>query len=178
MAALWEGIREEGWPARPPGESFPALSSATGDQGRLDGPAFSECSYAFLGKEYMILGLRMGYHLSTIEAMSTSEPSKNFIRLQHTDGGAAFDRKVRRVRLIERILSRLGFACARQGDFLDARMSYLGRDAAQRNLRVLGRLTMLTKQLDMALSNDDIADWYARDLMRQLGLDEKGRPTR
>jgi pyruvate,water dikinase len=177
MTALWEGILEEGWPARPAATTFPALSSASGDQARRDGPAFSESSYAFLGEEYVILGLRMGYHLSTIEAMSTDEPSKNFIRIQHTDGGAAFDRKVRRVRVIERLLTRVGFACSRQGDFLDARMSYLSRDAARRNLRLLGRITMLTKQLDMALGNDEIAEWYARDFIRKLGLEDE-RPDR
>jgi hypothetical protein len=29
---------------------------------------------------------------------------------------------------------------------------------------------MLTKQLDMALSNDDITDWYIEDFARKLGL--------
>jgi hypothetical protein len=37
-------------------------------------------------------------------------------------------------------------------------------------LRLLGRLTMLTKQLDMALSNDEITRWYAEDFARSLGL--------
>jgi len=35
---------------------------------------------------------------------------------------------------------------------------------------LLGRLSMLTKQLDMALSNDSIAEWYTRDIMKKLGI--------
>jgi len=35
---------------------------------------------------------------------------------------------------------------------------------------VLGRLTILTKQLDMALQNDDLADWYTRYFKKKLGL--------
>ena len=29
---------------------------------------------------------------------------------------------------------------------------------------------MMTKQLDMALSSDEITDWYIRDIARRLGL--------
>ena len=35
----------------------------------------------------------------------------------------------------------------------------------------MGRITMLTKQLDMALSNDIIAQWYAKDFVKRLQLD-------
>ena len=36
------------------------------------------------------------------------------------------------------------------------------------------RSTILTKQLDMALSNDAIRDWYAQDIMTKLGIDPGG----
>ena len=39
-------------------------------------------------------------------------------------------------------------------------------------LELLGRITLMTKQLDMALSNDAIADWYLNDFMKRLGLDD------
>jgi hypothetical protein len=38
-------------------------------------------------------------------------------------------------------------------------------------LRMLGRITMMTKQLDMALSNDAIAKWYTEDFAKKLGLE-------
>jgi hypothetical protein len=40
-----------------------------------------------------------------------------------------------------------------------------------RSLYQLGRLTMLTKQLDMALSNERIAEWYTRQISRKLGIE-------
>ena len=40
-------------------------------------------------------------------------------------------------------------------------------------LRLLGRVTMLTKQLDMALSNDAITDWYMEDFAKKLGLRDR-----
>jgi hypothetical protein len=41
---------------------------------------------------------------------------------------------------------------------------------------MLGRITMMTKQLDMALSNDAIAKWYTQDFAKKLGMegDETG----
>ena len=35
----------------------------------------------------------------------------------------------------------------------------------------LGRLTMMTKQLDMALSTDEIAEWYIEEFARRLEID-------
>ena len=66
----------------------------------------------------------------------------------------------------------MGFENSSKGDFLDSRIAYVRCRDVQRKLRLLGRLTLMTKQLDMALSNDSIADWYTRDFMRKLGLKE------
>mgnify|MGYP001816059463 FL=1 len=74
------------------------------------------------------------------------------------------------------LLSRLGFEHASRGDFLDTSFSYGNEAATADRLRLLGRLTMLTKQLDMALSNDDITDWYIEDFAEKLGLG--GEPDR
>ena len=41
---------------------------------------------------------------------------------------------------------------------------------SQDKLRILGRLTIMTKQLDMALGNDRVVDWYIRDFSEKLGL--------
>ncbi|UCD17155.1 MAG: hypothetical protein JSV44_11995, partial [Candidatus Zixiibacteriota bacterium] len=123
-----------------------------------------------LGETYMMLSLRMGYHFSTVEAMCTEQPSKNYIRMQYREGGASLDRRIRRIRLISDILQTMGFENCSRGDFLDAMLSYQDCDTVERNLILLGRLTILTKQLDMALSTDEITGWYTRDIMKKLGL--------
>ena len=70
------------------------------------------------------------------------------------------------------ILTRAGFEHANRGDFLDSNITYADEKTVKEALRLLGRLTMLTKQLDMALSNDSLAEWYAEDFARKLGLEE------
>ena len=93
MRALWQGIKDEGWPQ--PREEVVGVPLKVGGGKAPDGRGqFTEDSYAILSHEYMIVSLRMGYHFTTIEAMCTDEPNKNFIRLQYKQGGAALDRRL------------------------------------------------------------------------------------
>ena len=83
MNALWGGILEEGWPSRPAPSDLKGFLAVVGSNiTEGNQPEFSENSYAFLSKEYMLLSLRMGYHFQTIEAMATDEPGKNYVRMQ------------------------------------------------------------------------------------------------
>ena len=171
MEALWNGVKQEGWPKTTPRADFKGMmtviSSGVSAGGRAD---FSENSYAILSEEYMIISLRMGYHFTTMESMCTDEPSKNYIRMQYKEGGASQDRRVRRIKLIMDILSKLGFEHRTKGDFLDTMVVYDSREGIIEKLKALGRITMMTKQLDMALSNDAVAQWYTEDFMKKLGL--------
>jgi pyruvate,water dikinase len=175
MQALWQGVLQEGWPeTTPPSDlkGFLAVVGSNLQEGRP--PEFSENSYAFLSHEYMLLNLRMGYHFSTIEAMATAEPAKNYIRMQFKLGGAPLERRIRRIWLISNLLRLMNFENASQGDFLDSTMSYQGEAEVLERLRLLGRITILTKQLDMTLSSDARANWYFDDLSRKLGFKNQG----
>jgi pyruvate,water dikinase len=112
----------------------------------------------------------MGYHFTTIEAVCTLDDNMNYIRMQYKEGGAALDRRVRRINLISEILTRMGFEHSSRGDYLDSKIAYIDDQSVCDKLYLLGRLNMLTKQLDMALSNDEVARWYADDIMKKLGL--------
>jgi pyruvate,water dikinase len=171
LQAFWDGVREEGWPAhaRPVDLSgFVSVVSTQMGTGSREG--FAKASFALLSQQYMLLSLHLGYHFTTFEAMCSDEESKNYIRMQFKGGGASTDRRVRRIALMTEILSRLGFEHASKGDFLDSLASYEDAPAILAKLRQLGRLSMLTKQLDMALSNDAVARWYTEDIARKLGL--------
>lgn len=171
MRALWEGILQEGWPESPRPADLKGFIAVIGsDISERQPLEFSENSYAFLGKEYMLLSLRMGYHFSTIEALVTPEPEKNYIRMQFKLGGAPLERRIRRIWLICELLRRLGFENASQGDFLDTVIAYQGPEAMLMRLRMLGRITILTKQLDLTLSSDARARWYLDDFVKKLGL--------
>jgi pyruvate,water dikinase len=168
MKSFWSGIRHEGWPGpKPDVKGFDSARSEHPDGHRS---GFSEDSYAVLGREYMVVSLRMGYHFTTVEALSSSEPSKNFIYMQYKEGGASLDRRMRRLQLITTILTTLGFRNLGRGDTLDSRVTYLSREAILRRLHTLGRLMIMTKQLDMVLASDSITEWYTNDLMERLGL--------
>lgn len=171
MRAFWEGVKKEGWPSdRHPKLFGTRLGTAADSKKENRDTEFSESSFAILSKEYMISGLHMGYHFSTVEAMITDDVSKNFIRMQYKEGGAALDRRIRRVNLISEILSEIGFSIGSKGDFFQASISYLSREDARNHLTILGRLSILTKQLDMALHNDDLAKWYTNYFKKKLGL--------
>jgi pyruvate,water dikinase len=175
MQAFWNGIKEEGWPSRPPPATLKGFMSVMAtDMSTGSRAEFSESSFAIVSREYMILSLRMGYHFMTIEAMCTDEVSKNYIRMQFKGGGASLDRRVLRVKLLMDILSKAAFEHSSKGDFIDTMISYQGPKAIVEKLHLLGRITMLTKQLDMALSNEAIAQWYTQDFMKKLGLEKAG----
>jgi pyruvate,water dikinase len=169
--ALWKGLEDEGWPAHArPVDLSGFVSVVTTQMGTGSRQDFAETSFALLSAEYMLLSLHLGYHFTTFESLCTPEPSKNFIRMQFKGGGASSDRRVRRIALMTDLLARIGFEHTSRGDFLDTSLSYADEAAIQEKLRLLGRLTMLTKQLDMALSNDEITRWYAEEFARKLGL--------
>ncbi|MFZ0889954.1 MAG: PEP/pyruvate-binding domain-containing protein [Candidatus Binataceae bacterium] len=170
MKAFWAGVKEEGWAGEARSASLGGFMSVLSTHLTTDNEEFLECSFAILSTEYMFLNLHLGYHFTTVEALCTSEPNKNYIRIQHKGGGASLDRRTRRIRLIQDLLSKMGFEHFGKGDFLDSSVSYLDRSIMLRTLSLLGRITMITKQLDIALSNDAIARWYTTDIMKKLSL--------
>ena len=172
MKAFWDGVIQEGWPKPPPMNtkgfiSVVANAEAKQPKGEF-GKKFGKKSFAVLSKEFMILSLKMGYHFITYEAMCTDVISKNYIKMQFKEGGASVDRRIRRIRLITKVLKHFGFDNSTKSDFLDTSVSYESKESILEKLRILGRLTMLTKQLDMAMSNDSIADFYTEDILRKL----------
>ena len=168
MQAFWGGVREVGWHyVLPSGRTGP-LATGVADGERQD---YSTLSQAIISREYMVLSLRMGYHLTTVETMCCDEPEKNYIRIQQKGGGATLQRRIWRVRLLGDILSSLGFENRSEGDFLDAILPYQSCPANCDRLRQVGRLMILTKQLDMALSNEAMMEWYAKDIRRQMGIE-------
>jgi pyruvate,water dikinase len=171
MRHFWNGVLEQGWPARPLPRNFDRLRIFSTSMEHPESEGYSESSFALLGREYMIVGLRMGYHFMTVEGICTKDPQKNYIRMQYKEGGATPERRERRIQLIKDVLTRLEFDHQAKGDFLDTRL--VGRPARKvcDALFKLGQLTMLTKQLDMALTNYKVAAWYTRQIMAKLGLE-------
>lgn len=176
MQALWNGILEEGWPESQIPADLKGFASVVGANikgGHM--PEFSESSYAFLGQNYMLLNLRMGYHFSVIESLATEEPEKNYIRMQFKLGGAPIERRLRRIWLISELMHLMGFENQSQSDLLNSTIAYQSEASTLAKLRLLGRITILTKQLDMALSSDARTRGYLNEFVSRLGLGARGR---
>ena len=80
------------------------------------------------------------------------------------------ERRIRRIRLMEELLIHLGFENNSRADFMDATLPYADTTSILKKLRLMGRIVLMTKQLDMALSSDSITQWYTRDFLKQLEL--------
>jgi pyruvate,water dikinase len=177
MQQFWDGVREEGWPKTSAASTMKPVGPIAGKEGhirtKLD---FSENSFAIISHEYMIVSLRMGYHLATVEAMCSDDLSKNYLSMQFSYGGSTLDRRTRRVELLTDIMRAMGFHCQRKADYLGAYMSYKDRRTIADRLHKLGRLTLMTKQLDMALSSEGVTKWYTREFMKKLGLNQDPQP--
>ncbi|TAL69952.1 MAG: hypothetical protein EPN82_04865 [Bacteroidetes bacterium] len=174
--SFWKGIEDVGWTVPPAAPDLKSFMTVVGTD--LTNPKtqrLAEKSYVVYSKEYMVLSLNMGYHFSTIEAMCTEIPNKNFIKLNFKEGGASFERRLRRIRLLESIMKSIGFECNSKGDTLSSEISYIQLNDILEKLFLIGMLTMLTKQLDMALSNDDETEIYKNEILDKIKIKWTGK---
>jgi len=171
MEAFWSGVKEEGWPSAPQTDLKGFSSVVTTHFVKGGRQEFLESSFAILSCDYMLINLRMGYHFSSIKARCTDDESKNYIFIRYKEGGASMERRIRRIKLITDLLSLMGFENFSKGDFLDAGITFQRREVAQKKLHMLGRISMMTKQLDMVLYSDDVTKMITEDFILKLGLD-------
>jgi pyruvate,water dikinase len=131
-------------------------------------------SFAIVSEHYMNFSIRLGYHFSMVEAFAGDTLNDNYVRFFFKGGGAATDRRLRRVRLISELLELMDFKVKITEDVINAVLLKFKRAEIEKRLEMMGRMTVFTKQLDMAMYNDDITDWYrdefVRDHMQTLGI--------
>ena len=127
--AFLTGMLSIPWPkARPVDmKGFISVIGVTSTTPRAE-DQLQKTSSAILARQYMNFSLCLGYHASTIEAY-VGEPARcNYLRFHYEGGAASVERRVRRLRLIQGILTRLGFEVTITGDLLDGRKT--GEDAS------------------------------------------------
>lgn len=131
-------------------------------------------SFAILSDRYMNFSIRLGYHFSMVEAFAGDTLNDNYIKFFFKGGGAAADRRLRRVRLISELLEMMDFRVKVTEDVISAVLLKFNRPEIEKRLEIMGKLTAFTKQLDMAMFNEDITDWYrdefVRDHMKSLEM--------
>jgi pyruvate,water dikinase len=72
-------------------------------------------------------------------------------------------RRMRRVRFLTRVLEDLDFRVEPKEDSITARIDGYDADTLDEKLEVLGRLMMVSKQLDMVMLSEDAVEQYYRE---------------
>ena len=171
-----QGLRAMKWPEPRAADAKGLLGmmahAATVTEEQLQQTAIR--SFAIVSGHYMNFSIRLGYHFSMVEAFAGETLNDNYVRFFFKGGGAATDRRLRRVRLISELLEMMDFRCKITDDVINAVLLKFKRPEIEKRLEVMGRMTVFTKQLDMAMYNDDITDWYrdefVRDHMKPFGM--------
>ena len=166
--AIYRGLAAMKWPEPPPVDAKGFMSMVAHTASIPEGELYSigDRSFSFITGDYMNFSIRLGYHLSMVEAFAGDSVNDNYIRFFFKGGGAGRDRRFRRVRLIAEILEKMDFNVKVIEDVIDANLMKYRKPAIEKRLEVMGKLTAYTKQLDMVMYNDAITNMYIEDFVK------------
>jgi pyruvate,water dikinase len=167
MAAYWRGVNAVGWKGPKPVDLKGLMSVVTGTgAGENIYQKLSEKNYAIVAAEYMNLANRLGFHFATIESYLAG-PEDSYVSLTFYGGGATIVRRARRVRFLAKVLEHADFRVVLTQDSLTARADGYDIPTLEEKLDILGRLMMVSKQMDMVMFSDGMVDHYYREFIAE-----------
>jgi pyruvate,water dikinase len=167
MAAYWRGVNAVGWKGPKPVDLKGLMSVVMGTgAGENIHHKLSEKNYAIVAGEYMNLAKRLGFHFATIESYLAG-PDDSYVSLTFFGGGANIVRRARRVRFLAKVLEHADFRVVLQQDSLTARVDGYDIPTLEEKLDILGRLMMVSKQMDMVMFSDGMVDHYYREFIAE-----------
>ena len=173
MLALWEGITAVPWAGPPPVDTMGFMSIVMGaatdpNLATAGGTMFGNTNYFMISRDFCNLTSRLGFHFSTVEALVGDQAFENYIRFAFKGGAADFPRRIRRTKFVGEILERYHFKVDVKEDALFARLEAEAKDYMLSRLRILGYLTIHTRQLDMIMLNEADVQYYAEKFIQDL----------
>ncbi len=126
-----------------------------------DNSALVGYNIAIVSREYVNLGIRFGYHFSTIDCYCSDTDRNNHIYFRFAGGATDITKRSRRIQLIAEILKAYGFSINTKGDIIICRISNIGKGTIMDILNQLGRLLSYTRQMDAMLHDDGAVRRYA-----------------
>ncbi|MEG6505645.1 PEP/pyruvate-binding domain-containing protein [Nitratidesulfovibrio sp. 1201_IL3209] len=131
----------------------------------MHGQRFGDRSYALVSDKYLNFSSRVGYHYGVLDAYCGQTMNKNYITFQFKGGAADETRKNRRVRCIGIILESIGFQVEVRGDMVTARFQKFAAPQIAERLVQLGRLLIVTRQLDMLMVDEAAVQRFAENFL-------------
>ena len=173
MLALWEGIIATPWEGPPPVDTMGFMSIVMGaatdpNLATAGGTMFGNTNYFMIARDFCNLTSRLGFHFSTVEALVGDQAFENYIRFAFKGGAADYPRRIRRTKFVGEILERYHFKVDVKEDALFARLEAETKDYMLSRLRILGYLTIHTRQLDMIMLNEADVQYYAEKFIQDL----------
>ncbi len=158
MLALWDGITAVPWEGPPPVDTRGFMSIVMGaatdpNLATAGGTIFGNQNYFMISRDFCNLTSRLGFHFSTVEALVGEQPFENYLRFAFKGGAADYPRRVLRAKFVGDILEQYHFKVDVKEDALFARLEGEEREYMLSRLRLLGYITIHTRQLDMVMLN-------------------------
>ncbi|PKN21828.1 MAG: pyruvate, water dikinase, partial [Deltaproteobacteria bacterium HGW-Deltaproteobacteria-3] len=94
--------------------------------------------------------------------------TENYVSFQFKGGAADQDRRLLRIQLINEILSEFGFRVEQKVDAMTARIEKKPGPYLLERLKILGYLLIHTRQIDMIMADQNMAESYRQKIMADL----------
>jgi len=173
MLALWEGITKFPWAGPPAIDGAGFLSvmfRATTNTDLTVGTSstYAERNYFMISRNFCAFISRLGAHFATAEALISDRPSENYLSFRFKGGAADDERRQKRVHFLADILDEYGFRTEAKRDQLTARVMGVNQEEMKILLKIIGHVSIHTRQIDMIMNNRSRVEAYRVRLKQDI----------